>query len=94
MDTADLLLEAYAKQVARRMGTNETTNTSQLEEYGMLNFRAGRFLGVFPADVTPERPEHRSFYVQNTLRSDSTDRSGHWTAIALEPDLSDLSDLA
>ena len=31
---ADQLLQIYAVQVAGEMGTNETTSTSQLMEYG------------------------------------------------------------
>ena len=48
MDT-DQLLQAYAVQVAGEMGTNETTSTSQLMEYGKRHFTPEQFLGVYPA---------------------------------------------
>ena len=85
MDSADIILQIYARQVAARMRSNTTTSTSELQAYGNLYFPKQRFLGVFPADITPKRPPHGAFYIQNTLRSDSKDRSGHWVAVALEP---------
>ena len=85
MDSADIILQIYARQVATRMRSNTTTSTSELQAYGNLYFPKQRFLGVFPADITPKRPPHGAFYIQNTLRSDSEDRSGHWVAVAVEP---------
>ena len=85
MDSADILLQVYARQVSNRMKKDTTTSTSELQAYGDLYFPKHFFLGVYPADMTPERPAHRAFYVQNTLRSDSTERNGHWVAVALEP---------
>ena len=71
--------------VSDRVKSNTTTSTSELQTYDNLYFRKGLFLGVFPADGAPLRPPHRAFYLQNTLRSDSEDRDGHWVAVALEP---------
>ena len=85
MDSADIILQIYARQVAARMRSNTTTSTSELQAYGNLYFPKQRFLGVFAADITPKRPPHSAFYIQNTLRSDSKDRSGHWVVVALEP---------
>ena len=85
MDSADIILQIYARQVAARMRSNTTTSTSELQAYGNLYFPKQRFLGVFAADITPKRPPHGAFYIQNTLRSDSEDRSGHWVAVAVEP---------
>ncbi len=48
---ADQLLAAYAAAVAGRLGSNETTSTSQLGGYGERHFHRMQFLGVFPADV-------------------------------------------
>ena len=78
MDSADIILQIYARQVAARMRSNTTTSTSELQAYGNLYFPKQRFLGVFAADITPKTPPHSAFYIQNTLRSDSKDRSGHW----------------
>ena len=85
MDSADIILQIYARQVAARMRSNTTTSTSELQAYGNLYFPKQRFLGVFAANITPKRPPHGAFYIQNTLRSDSEDRSGHWVAVAVEP---------
>eukprot|EP01046_Picozoa_sp_COSAG06_P047291 COSAG06_NODE_6851_length_2746_cov_2.120136_2_plen_244_part_00 len=76
MDSADIILQIYARQVATRMRSNTTTSTSELQAYGNLYFPKQRFLGIFPADIAPKRPPHGAFYIQNTLRSDSEDRSG------------------
>ena len=85
MDSADQLLEVYARMVAQRMQSSTTTSTSDLQGYADMYFRPGVFLGVFAADESPPRPQHRGFYVQNTLRTDSESRNGHWVAVAMEP---------
>ena len=45
-------------------------------------------LGVFPADVTPARTNHRGFYIQNTKPSSHVGE--HWVAIAREPRHTDI----
>ena len=67
---ASHLLQAYAAHVAHRLGKDTTTTTTELLDYGRRNFTPLAFLGVFPADVTPERTRHRCFYIQNTAASD------------------------
>lgn len=85
---ADQLLAAYAAAVAGRLGSNETTSTSQLRQYGERQFHPLQFLGVFPADVEPPRTRHRAFFVQNT--QPSSEKGEHWTAIGREPGRGDL----
>eukprot|EP01051_Picozoa_sp_SAG22_P035253 SAG22_NODE_16444_length_325_cov_0.685841_2_plen_39_part_01 len=38
MDSADIILQIYARQVAARMRSNTTTSTSALQAYGNLYF--------------------------------------------------------
>eukprot|EP01047_Picozoa_sp_COSAG01_P097149 COSAG01_NODE_27516_length_684_cov_0.521368_2_plen_58_part_01 len=56
MDSADIILQIYARQVAARMRSNTTTSTSSLQLYGKLYFPNQRFLGYYPAAITPKRP--------------------------------------
>ena len=48
MDSANQLLEVYARMVAQRMQSNTTTSTSNLQGYADMYFRPGR-----PPDATP-----------------------------------------
>ena len=87
---ASHLLQAYAAHVAHRLGKDTTTTTTELLDYGRRNFTPLSFLGVFPADITPERTRHRCFYIQNTAASDDPSGGEHWCAIAREPGRKDL----
>ena len=84
---ADQLLQAYAAQVAGELGSNETTSTSQLLDYGRQHFAAEQFLGVHPAGRRVPRTKHRCFYIHNTLTGSG---DGHWLATAREPGKPDL----
>ena len=43
---------------------------------------------MFPANQTPEKSKHRSFYIQNTSADHGA--NAHWLAIACEPGEPDL----
>ena len=60
---ADQLLQAYAVQVAGEMGTNETTSTSQLMEYGKRHLRpSNSWESIPPATRCPEPSTAASTY--------------------------------
>ena len=84
----DELLQAYARNVAFEMGKDTTTTTSELNDYGRRHFSAMQFLGVYPANETPARTEHRCFYVQNV--DPSSKPGSHWLAVARQPGERDL----
>ena len=88
MDSADQLLEAYARGVQHSMKNSSTTSTTDLENYGSTHFGPLQFQGVFPANQTPDRTQHRSFYIQNT--SSEPGANAHWLAVARQPGERDL----
>ena len=88
MDRADLMLEAYARQISNEMGTNGTTGTSQLMRHGQRLFPAHNFLGVFPAKVHPPRTGERCFYICNT--AEEAGANAHWMAIGRWPGRDDI----
>ena len=53
-----------------------------------MHFSPLQFRGVFPANQTPEKSKHRSFYIQNTSADHGA--NAHWLAIACEPGEPDL----
>ena len=85
---ADELLQAYARNVAHELRNSTTTSTSELVAYGNMHFSPLQFLGVFPADETPGRTQHRCFYIQNT--QDSSKDGEHWLGIGRQPGETDL----
>ena len=85
-----MLLEQYTAGVIDRLGKDTTTNTTELLDYGRRNFSPIAFLGVFPADVTPERTRHRCFYITNTVELDHPSGGQHWCAVCREPGRPDL----
>ena len=88
MADADQLLATYARMVEASMGHSSTTTTSELQDFALQYFSGLQFLGVYPADVTPERTLHRCFYIQNT--SAATLPGVHWLALARQPGHNDL----
>ena len=58
MRDADTLLELYTAGVIDRLGKDTTTSTSELRDYGVRHFSPAAFIGVYPANVTPERTRH------------------------------------
>ena len=87
MDVDDLL-QAYARNVAFEMGKDTTTSTTELNDYGTKHFSPMQFLGVYPANVAPERTKHRCFYIQNT--EPASHKGSHWLGCAREPGQRDL----
>jgi hypothetical protein len=85
MRDSDVLLEMYTAGVIDRLGKDTTTSTSELLDYGRRNYSPVAFLGVYPADVTPERTRHKSFYITNTVAMDHPSGGEHWCAVGREP---------
>ena len=88
MMDADHLLQAYARGVEHGLRNSSTTSTTDLEQYGYRHFSPLQFQGVFPANKTPDRIQHRSFYIQNT--SSEPGANAHWLAVARQPGERDL----
>ena len=78
MRDSDVLLELYTAGVIDRLGKDTTTSTSELLDYGVRHFSPTAFIGVYPADVTPERTRHKCFYVTNTVAADHPSGGEHW----------------
>ena len=65
------LLQAYAAHVAHRLGKDTTTTTTELLDYGRRNFTPLSFIGVFPADITPERTRRKDLLFDSFARRPS-----------------------
>ena len=90
MRDTDVLLELYTAGVIDRLGKDTTTSTSELRDYGVRHFSPAAFIGVYPADVTPERTRHKCFYITNTVAMDHPSGGEHWCAVGREPGRKDL----
>ena len=83
MRDSDVLLEMYTAGVIDRLGKDTTPSTSELRDYGVRNFSPTAFVGVYPADITPERTRHKCFLEKwgedSVMCQRNVNMEGQWT---------------